>query len=187
MAKRKKNSMEAIDAIPYKGHTISIYPDPNPENPREWSNIGRILYFRGSGRYKLGDEAATVEEMNEIQHDQKQFIALPVYTYMHGGTAMQTKPYGDPWDSGQSGVIYTWITKALKAFGRKKMTPALRKKVEEVLAQEVKTFGEYLNGEVYGYITTDSNGEEVDSLWSIMPYEYAIQAAKDTVDELTKK
>lgn len=186
MAKRKKNSLQTIDTIPYKGHVISIYPDPNPENPREWSNLGKILYFRGSGRYKLGDEAATIEEMNEIQHDQKQFVSLPVYTYMHGGVAMQTKPYGDPWDSGQSGVIYTWVEKLLKAFGRKKMTPALRKKVERVLEKEVKTFGEYLNGDVYGYVITGPDGEEAESLWGIMPFEYTVQSAKEAIDAMVK-
>lgn len=184
--KRRKNPDQPIEEFDYKGYTVKIYPDQDPESPREWDNLGRILYFKGSGRYKLGDETATIEEMNEIAEN-PDAIALPVYTMIHSGIAMKTTPFGDPWDSGQSGIIYTWAKKALKAFNRKRMTPALRKKVEKMLAQEVETFGEYLNGEVYGYVIEDPEGSHVDSLWGIMPFDYAKEAATDAIDSMVTK
>jgi hypothetical protein len=175
--------MDPIEAFRAHGHTVQILVDPDPENPREWDNLGRILYYKGSGRYMLGDETATIEEMQEIMADKDKFIALPVYTLIHSGIAMKTTDFGDPWDSGQSGIIYTWVKKALKAFDRKKMTPKLREKVKKALRQEVKTFGEYLNGEVYAYQVVNDDGDIVDALWGIMPYEYAKTAGREAAKD----
>jgi hypothetical protein len=178
---------QPIEEFKAHGLVVKMYQDENPPDPRtDWDNLGRILYYRGSGRYKLGDETATIEEMQEIIADKKQFIALPVYTLIHSGIAMKTTDFGDPWDSGQSGIIYTWVNKALKAFLRKKMTPKLRERVKATLRAEVKTFGEYLNGEVYGYSVEDEDGDVLDALWGIFDYDYAKKTAREAA-KLAKK
>ena len=105
-------------------------------------------------------------------------ISLNVYTLIHSGIAMKTTPFDDKWDSGQSGVIYTTEKEALKWFQRKRMTPKLRAKVLAALRAEVKVYGEYANGEVYGYVILDENGEHVDSLWGMWDYDYVKSEAK---------
>lgn len=33
----------------YQGHKIKIYHDPDPENPREWSNLGALICWQRAG------------------------------------------------------------------------------------------------------------------------------------------
>lgn len=178
---RRNNPMEPIETFQYKGKTIEIHYDPEPMNPRvEWDNIGTILYW--SGRYKLGDKKVGYYDAVDIIN-QPGIISLNVYAYIHSGTTLKTTPFGESerLDSGQSGVIYVTEKDALKAFNRKRMTPALRKKVEKTLRAEVSVYSEYINGEVYGYVILDASGEHVDSLWGIYDLAYARSAAKEAI------
>jgi hypothetical protein len=174
---RRRNSSDAIETFTVGDKTVEIHYDPDPINWRkEGDTFGTILYLKGS-RYMLGDEAVTAEEISETA-ERDDVIALPVYAYIHSGIAMKTTPFGDPWDSGQSGIIFVTVKDALKSFGRKRMTNALRKRVEKSLAAEVEAYGRYLNGEIYGYVITDADGEHIDSLWGIDDYKHAVEEAK---------
>jgi len=169
--------MDAVKELKHKGKTIEIYADENPTSPRENDNLGTILYLKGS-RYILGDKAMTREEIDAIVVF-KDVVVLPVYAYIHSGIAMNTTGFSCPWDSGQSGVIYAERSKILENFRAKRLTPALRAKVEKILQGEVEEYSKYLGGEVYGFIVKDANGEEVDSCWGFIGLEYAIEAAKE--------
>ena len=35
--------MEPIDTVEYRGHTIKVYPDDNPGNPRDNDNLGKMV------------------------------------------------------------------------------------------------------------------------------------------------
>ena len=43
-----------IESIDYKSCVIEVYPDFDPQNPREWDNLGIIVCSHG--RYELGEE-----------------------------------------------------------------------------------------------------------------------------------
>lgn len=141
------------ETVEYKGREIEIYRSEFHDDPREWDNIGKMICFHG--RYNLGDKhnyddpTELAEEVTEKDH-----IILPLYLYDHGGITMNTVGFSCNWDSGQVGVIYTNL-KMLKAIGHdfKEITPELRKKVEGWLKEEVKTYDQYLTGEVYSYNT----------------------------------
>lgn len=126
---------------------------------------------------------------------------LPLYLYDHSGITMSTNDFGDRWDSGQVGWIYvdkeTILRETLgyvldehgerirveykhegqpSTYGceTRKLTDATwQARAEEVLRDEVKTYDQYLRGEVYGYILErkeiDEDGEEEyvdeDSCW----------------------
>lgn len=183
MSKKRRN--EVLESFTYKGHRVDIQIDENPESPREWGNLGTILYIKGS-RHALGDKGVDFYDMSDIVN-KPGVISLNVYAYIHGGIALSTTPFSDPWDSGQSGVIYVDGADVLKEFGRKRMTPALRKKVEGVLRSEVEVYGQYVNGEVYGYgIVDEATGETVGSLWGIYGSDYAKKEAKDEIDAITR-
>jgi hypothetical protein len=160
-----------LEVFEHKGHKIAIYPDHDPQSPVDWDHLGTITYMKGA-RTVLGMEAVDSDDIVTILQ-RPDIISLNVYAYVHSGIVLKTSPFSDPWDSGQSGIIYTTEKQALKAFDRKRMTPALRKKVHQLLQAEVKTFGEYLNGEVYGYEISNPAGEVIDSLWGIYDYDYA--------------
>ena len=82
----------------------------------------------------------------------KHTVMLPLYLHDHGGITMSTGGYSCPWDSGQVGYIYATRETILKEFSAKKLTAKLRRQVEDILRSEVKTYAQYLEGDVYGYV-----------------------------------
>lgn len=114
--------------------------------------------------------------------------ALPVYMYQHGNIALSASSFigraqHAQWDSGMIGWAY--ITKEeLETTG----IPDAAKAIEG----EVQMYGEWMNGDVYGYIVEelksfrkvydgeelenafeDEEWEEVDSCWGFIGLEHA--------------
>jgi hypothetical protein len=144
--------------------SYKIAIDDMPMNPREWDNIGTILYV--SHRYTLGDSKVSSEEIEEIASDSDN-ICLSVYAFMHGPSiALSTSDFGDKWDSGQCGIIY-----ATKEDIRKNAPDGISNEelvtfAHNVFKAEIQTYSNYLNGDVYGYIiTNDDTKEELESSW----------------------
>lgn len=180
--------METLKAIDYKGYKISIVADPDLdlENPRSWDNIGTFVYWHN--RYVLGDkdgkdygnpedflaEIAGIDLDNPRYENitlselfakaQKKNVILPVYLYDHSGLRLSTGNFKafDPqgWDSGQVGFIYCTNEKARSEYGR-----VYRKMTEKYLHGEIETMDQFVSGEVYGYIVTDENDENIDSCY----------------------
>lgn len=170
-----------IETIEHAGSKIEIHYDIDPMSPREWDNLGTIVY--SSNHYNLGD--INCEDINhylwglctDIHRDfpedqfeqhgwkilEKYYHILPVYCYMHGNIALSTGSFSCPWDSGQSGFIY-----CLKETMRKEVGNYTEQRAEEWLRQEIEEYSSYLNGEVYGYVVLDNDGEHVDSCWGFI-------------------
>ena len=122
-------------------------------------------------------EEATDEELWEIITDHA--VILPLYLYDHSGITMKTKPFGCPWDSGQVGWIYVThdrISKELTSDEEK----ADWQKAEDILNQEIKTYDQYITGEVFGFVLEKEDvcdnckqqvQEHIDSLWGLYGYE----------------
>lgn len=150
---------------------LKIVLDESPENPREWDNLGTMVCWHK--RYDLGDKHAfgTPEDFWRFVRKnggEKQFVVLPLYLYDHSGLAMSTRPFNDPWDSGQVGYIYASYAKIKENFGVKKVTAEVRQKVEELLKGEVEEYSLYLEGRVYGFVAyswTGHNFEVEDSCY----------------------
>lgn len=163
-----------IEKVEYRGHTISIYQDTDPESPRESYNLGTITYKRGA-RIMLGDKAVDADELQTLLADETLFV-LPVYAYVHGSVSLSLGPFGCPWDSGQSGVIYCDKAKAAKAFPG---TPEseLAEKVKLCFEHEIKTYDAYLNGSVEDYVTDTD-----DACWGYYSREQLLEDAKAAID-----
>lgn len=128
---------------------MRIVIDEYPESPREWDNLGKMICFHR--RYNLGDKHdMTVSELKGLI-SRKGVISLPLYLYDHSGLTMSTNPFNSRWDSMQVGYIYVTYRDIRKAYGKKRVTSKLIKKVVEVLVSEVETYDLYLRGEVYGF------------------------------------
>lgn len=176
--------------------TAEIFQDDDPMNPREdWDNAGTMVCFHR--RYNLGDkhdykeprrflEALAFELDPESMNDPeasgdpfdyaedktnnelleiigKHATILPLYLYDHSGITISTGPFSCPWDSGQVGWIYITNDKMKKeGFD----CPA-----EEVLNNEVKSYDQYLRGDVYGYVIEDEDENELDSCWGFFGME----------------
>jgi len=82
------------------------------------------------------------------------------------------------------GFIYTTAEQVKKMQGRETITKKWLKKLEEYLIAEVKTYDNYLTGEVYGWSTDkDSCG----GYYGDEGMKYAIQEAKSSIDYAIKE
>lgn len=162
------------------GYTLRILTDDSPDSPADWSNLGEIVYAEKS-RYVLGTKAATQSELDEISEkiQSGEYIGLPVYAYVHGAATISTSPFSCPWDSGQCGFVYC---KASDAEDEWAGDSHFRANALRVLSGEVKTFDQYLRGDVYGYTITDRDGDVVDSCWGFYGIEYAEEEARSALN-----
>ena len=165
--------MQDVQRIEHSGYTVRIVQDDDPPSPREWDNLGTILYT--SGHYELGDKRVSADEIDAVtQRDD--VIWIPVYAFIHGSIALSASASicTCPWDSGQCGIIYTDVETAKQEFGEHYS----EERVREALAGEIESFGQYLAGDVYGYIV-EADGEQVDSCWGF----YGQEGIEDAISQ----
>lgn len=92
-------------------------------------------------------------------------VILPLYLYDHSGITISTGPFSCPWDSNQVGFIYATPEMIRKCYEVKRITKAIRTKVEECMQAEVTIYDQFLTGDVYGFRIEDERGEDLDSCW----------------------
>ena len=124
-------------------------------------------------------EAMSQEDKWKLLERCANIVYLPLYLYDHSGITMSTGSFGDRWDSGQVGYIYTDKKTIIDCGGKirnekgnyVKITDKNWKKAAYQWMQgEVEEYDMYLTGEVYGVITEEYNAEdddweEKDSCW----------------------
>jgi len=125
------------------------------------------------------DPFLTLEEFYELVSDE--VVIKPVYIYDHSGVALSTRPFNDPWDSGQVGFVYAYKKDLIEH-------PGYIERAEEMLDNAVEVFSQYLNGEVYGYklirVTSCTEcgaeqREEIDSCWGFYGDDFDKNGLKD--------
>lgn len=168
----------------YKGYSISVMFDENPESPREWENIGII--HCAHRRYSLGDvQHNTLEAINAAENKclKNGDIVLPLYLYDHSGITISLSPFSCPWDSGRVGFIAIPRKKMLKEFSAKIFSKKLKEKALEIAKEEIEVYDQFLRGEVYGYVVR-KDSEELESCWGHYGLDYCKEEAKKVVDYL---
>jgi len=158
--------------------TATIHHDRDCESPRECSNIGIMALFHR--RMNVPNESGM--DAPDVQaHVGEGFsgVVLPVYMYEHGGVSLSTRPFSCPWDSGQLGVIYVSWETLREEFGEDEDEDVLRDRAEVWLQSEVEGFGQWLNGECYGYVIKGEDGSDSDSCWGFLGYDTVVEAAKE--------
>ena len=95
----------------------------------------------------------------------KHYIMLPLYLYDHSGITISTGPFSCPWDSGQIGWVYVSIKKVKEEYNWILLTKSRKKKIIDLLKNEVELYDQYLRGDVYGYEVEDQIGNHIDSCW----------------------
>lgn len=166
------------------------------ESSRDWDNLGTMTCFHSS--YNLGDEhnfdnqeqmffslaenyedteileKMEIEQIQEIV--EKNYVMLPLYLYDHSGITMSTGPFSCHWDSGQVGYIYISHADIIKEYGK----PMAFNTIEGYLKQEIKTYDQFLTGNVYGIVketyNVDKEQIDCDSCWMFYGFEDAKQA-----------
>jgi hypothetical protein len=90
------------------------------------------------------------------------------------------------------GFIYVPIAKIKAEYGWKTLTKARRKKIEEYLRSEVKTYDDYLTGQVYGYTVEKLDNatgewEQEDSCWGFFGDDVEESGLLDTIPHFSKE
>ena len=167
----------------HKGLIIRLEHDTDCESPLG-CDPGVIITYRKGARYILGNtpEAPDEHAGTGRRIDSGELIGLPVYAYIHSGTALNTTGFDCPWDSGRSGWIYVTRKTALDWQGGKILTAKRRAAVLSSLRSVLETYSQWCNGECYGYIIETLEGEALGSCWGFIGYDYALQEARSQAD-----
>jgi hypothetical protein len=157
--------MEHIEEIKGKGGLVArIYQDPDPMNPRENDNLGRIATV-STRRYDLADsgETALPDDLSGwdavekyLKLERGALVILPVYLYDHSGYAISTKSFVGraqhaEWDSGRVGCIYATTKQIKKTFMVDHVSESIKKLALKGLEEEIEEYNHFIQGEAYGY------------------------------------
>jgi len=200
----------SINKIGYKGYTIRIEQDDDPQNPREdGDNLTVMACFHR--RYRLGDQehgyvAANYSGWDAMEADiiarEDPAVILPLYLYDHSGLRIKIGSFAGllpqghaEFDSGQVGFV--WVTKkvARNNWVWKNLTARRLAQVREYIVKDVALYDDLLSGSVYGYQIDDPDGNEIDaSSWGYFGYDQTkedsnlVSDAKAAVDaEITRR
>ena len=169
---------------------LFIEPDNDTPSPRqEMDNIGHIVSWcdeaPGDERPQCDYNTWLIEFADLIMGEEQfyrknqaietiesKFIFLPVYAYKHGGIVLSLAEFSCKFDSGQIGWIYL-AKEDLKKHGMRDEAHAIK-----VLEGEIKTYNQYVSGEIIEWVLEDEDGNCIESLMGI--YEY--DKEEDTLD-----
>lgn len=192
---------EAINEKKVGHYLIEIFPDNDPDSPRNWDNLGKMVCFHR--RYNLGDKHdynhSDYNSWDEMEKDiiknENVAVILPLYLYDHSGITISTTPFSCRWDSFKIGFIYVSKEDVLKEFGGRIVTKKLKEKAEAILKGEVKTYDQYLRGDIYGYKISkvsicdqgNEHEEEIDSVWGFYGQDECMEEAEGIVQYYIEK
>lgn len=157
---------EFYDTIEKDGLICNIMYDYNPENPRSWEcNLCRFVTperSRVASEVDLGLEWYCREDDEaRLDADEDVLAWRTLYCFEHGAISYSIFDYRDRWDSGAVGYVVVMKDDVLRCFG--KIPEDIETKAIEWMKAEVEEFSNYANGDVYGFLITTEDGEELDS------------------------
>ena len=170
-----------LDTIPMPDGRIEIGYESDPENPREWDNLGTMVCKHS--RYNLGDHIPDerIESFDALTryYAGTSGVFLPLYLLDHSGLALRTYRGSEymGWDTSLLGIIYVTKAEIVADYGDD--SPESRARALDVLAGEVKTYGAYVDGEVYEWAIYDAEGEMVNGCGGYYDYDACYRAAED--------
>ena len=142
---------------------INIELDEDPENPREWGPLTKIITVKGN--WDVGDESCSHDDFGKTVEDlmnNKNILVRLLYMYEHSGMTISLTPFNDPWDSGICGVIFIDKKTIEENDGE---TEDWKKVAQQIIEADVRLFDEYLTGDVHVLQLLDPNTEDIiDSL-----------------------
>lgn len=178
--------MDTVTTKVIGNQKVEVWYDIDGMNPRDWDNLGTMVCFHR--KYRLGDkhdyrdkdhfiqnllEEDTIEKITEEMQSDKvhrtnwerelddrlleivsqKYLVKPLYLYDHSGITISTGSFSCPWDSGQVGWVYVSHEDIIKEYGTLDI-----EKASELLDGEVETYDNYIQGDVYGFTLSKSEG-----------------------------
>lgn len=127
---------------------VTARDDPDPINPHD--DCGVVELVTTNNRYFSGD-IITSDPENELHvRDSlnQDYVALPLYLLAHGDSSISTRPFSDPWDSGQIGYAICTKENVVSTYGTDKNW---QENGRNLIRQEIDTYDHYLHGEAFVY------------------------------------
>jgi hypothetical protein len=99
------------------------------------------------------------------KYKKEPLVWLPIYALVHSGIWLSTTKsfngYTCQWDTSFAGIIYAENEKIIEEYGD--LSAESRAKAIACFEAEIKTYEQYLQGDIYGFSTLDAEGEQIDS------------------------
>lgn len=155
------------------GKKLVIERDDYANDPRqEWDYLW--TWVSNSNRYFRSDNGADENILSAYFEDEesraelmKNYIAVPIYAYIHSGATISLKPFSCPWDSGVGFIAYI-DRDDLKREGIDE------EQAMNILEGEVEEFDHYLRGHVYWFGIENEDGENEDSCGGFLGMEHLL-------------
>ena len=175
-------------------HQLGDYKDNKYSDPYEF--LYDLMEQNSSRDYYDIREMEVTDMLNYLERKGYYFIPLAIYD--HSGVTMwcgsKWSHFDAQWDCSDVGWIYTTKKEILECGGclkgkrkwRKVTKRNWREAAQKWLENEVKTYDQYLTGEVYGYISEKWNGydwEDYDSCWGYYSNKWGDDLAREIAND----
>ncbi len=179
--------MEPLEKQEYKGYTIEVHQDDDPQNPiTEFDDT--VKYACLHNRYDLGNvELKSVEEVDEHLKETRA-IAYPLYLMDHSGLSLSIDASrfsacdSAGWDWGMLGYVFMEREDILNEYTVKILTKNVKELVRTRLQHSVETYSAYLGGSVYGFILDKEDDKGLASCWGFYDMDDCLSEARADVD-----
>lgn len=175
-----EDAIETIDLG--DGKSAYIVPDQDCEQPfKDDEGVHIVVLSRRYSDPAKGACGTTPGEVADWEKRNPDWYVLPMWFYDHSGIAFRAgaeNPFSCRWDSGQAGIV------ALKRseWGEAGCTDDQLAEYANNVATE---YGEWANGECYGYVVKDSEGNEIDSCYGYVGIDNVTSAVREEHGEKT--
>ena len=150
--------MEAIHTENYRNHTIKIFRDDSSDNPGDWGDDELFLVANHRDffvtRPELGRSFTARDVIREYEHTH---FLFPLEAYIHGGVCLALAGEGNfpdrAYDVSMVGLVA--VSKAI-------LSEMTRKKARKYAERLLKTWNDYLLGNVYGYVIEPAHETQQD-------------------------
>lgn len=164
--------MDKYKEVEYKGFTIEIFYDQDAQSPQDWGDNEVFLVADHRQFYVKPPKGSSFESVVEDYKETHHIFGLEAY--IHSGVSLSLSNEGNfpdrQWDVSQLGAVFVAKTVA-----------CTKKKARHHAEDLIKTWNQYLSGEVYGFQIPETE----DSCWGFYgdpETSGLLESAKDDID-----
>lgn len=184
---------ETIHHDELDGWKVDVFNDWDAGSPAEWDQLGTLVAFDRLWReYRFTERVSNGTEDDAIARGGtrllERFLRLTegweVVPFNFEERGAQARLYSIDYDTDNpSGFIYVDREDIVKEYGND--SAESRARAREVLNGELQEWGQYVEGDVWGYVVSGPNGEG-DSCWGFYGFEYALTEAREALEYAIK-
>jgi hypothetical protein len=176
---------DIYEKFSHAGLDVEIFYDTDSEGPDSWEDDAMFLVGFNRREFwvqRKGFELETVrnllngckDEDGEVDDEAKaieaKYYVFGLEAYIHSGVALYLSGgcgVDRQWDVSQVGAVFIQKSEFKTEEGARLCAKSL-----------LKTWNDYLSGQVFGYIVKDTDGEHLDSCWGFYGTDHVIEEAK---------